>query len=39
MGPHNSLFAERLRLVAEAHKHSLSALVEMAVRGVPSGEG
>lgn len=38
MGTNNSLFAERLHLVAEAHKHDLSALVEMAVRAVPSGE-
>lgn len=38
MGPNNALFAERLHLVAEAHKHGLSALVQMAVRAVPRGQ-
>lgn len=39
MGPNNSLFAERLHLVAETHKLGLPALVEMASRAVPSGQG
>jgi hypothetical protein len=35
---HNPLSAERLHLVAEAHKHGLSVLVEMAVRAVQAAK-
>lgn len=39
MGANNSLFAERLHFVANAHKRQIAALVEMAVRTIPSSDG
>ncbi|MCY0914037.1 hypothetical protein [Massilia antarctica] len=35
MGANNSLFADRLHFVAEAHKRNLEALVGMAERAFP----
>jgi hypothetical protein len=35
MGANNSLFADRLHFVAEAHKRDISALVELAVLAFP----
>lgn len=32
MGPNNSLFAERVHFVAEAHKSDISKLVDLAIR-------
>lgn len=38
MGANNSLFADRLHLVAEAHKRDISALVELAIRTLPGSD-
>lgn len=35
MGVNNSLFADRLHFVAEAHKRDISALIELALRVLP----
>lgn len=35
MGANNSLFADRLHFVAEAHKRDIAALVDLAIRVLP----
>lgn len=38
MGRNNSVFAERLHFVAEAHKRDMSKLVELAVSTFPGSD-
>jgi len=38
MGLNNSLFAERVHFVAEAHKSDISKLVDLAVRMLPGND-
>jgi hypothetical protein len=38
MGANNSQFANRLHFVADAHKRDIAALVEMALRTIPSSD-